>query len=341
MKIKSFLNSERKPIGVLFYCAEQLNIFLTYGIKLLRKFAIWLLFKLLGVQRVSSSTSSQRQPDWQASQTLDDKELQQQLITSGKLPKHVAIIMDGNGRWAEERSMSRAAGHREGIESVRDIVKASSLLGIQCLTLYAFSMENWRRPHTEVNILMDLLYQFLKAEIEELHRNNVRLLTIGKTNALPKNVQKRLVECMELTKDNTGLTLTLALSYSARWDITRAVQMIALDVRRGKLSPEDLTEERFATYLQTHIMPDPDLLIRTSGEMRLSNFLLWEMAYSEIYVTRNLWPDFRRADLYDAISDYTQRERRFGKTSQQIADETNHETHSTYVQRMFNVFRST
>jgi undecaprenyl diphosphate synthase len=274
--------------------------------------------------------------EWHLAQSSDDKQQQLELAASGKLPKHVAIIMDGNGRWAQHRGMNRANGHREGIESVRDIVKASSLLGVQYLTLYAFSMENWRRPQTEVNILMELLSHFLKAETEELHRNGVRLQTIGKTNALPRAVQKQLFESIERTKENTGLTLTLALSYSSRWDITRAVQMLALDVRRGKLSPEDLTEERFASYLQTHTMPDPDLLIRTSGELRLSNFLLWEMAYAEIYVTDKLWPDFRRDALYEAIASYTQRERRFGKTSQQIAEEAPNET---YVQRLLHVFR--
>lgn len=273
---------------------------------------------------------------WEHTQSAEDKEVQHLLSAAGTLPAHIAIIMDGNGRWAEERGLSRTAGHREGIESVRDIVKSSSLLGIQYLTLYAFSMENWRRPHAEVNILMDLLYHFLKAEIDELHENGVRLMTIGKTNALPKNVQKRLHENIERTTSNTGLTLNLALSYSGRWDITRAVQMIALDVRRGKLSPEDLTEDRFAQYLQTSIVPDPDLLIRTSGEMRLSNFLLWEMAYSEMYITKKYWPDFRRADLYQAVLDYVHRERRFGKTSQQVADENSHQT---YLQRIVHALR--
>jgi len=280
---------------------------------------------------------------WSHTQDADDKQCQEALLATGNIPRHLAIIMDGNGRWAEQRGQSRVHGHREGIESVRDIVKASSLLGIQYLTLYAFSMENWRRPQAEVNVLMELLLYYLKNEFDELHRNNVRLQTIGKINALPKNVQKQLYESTEAMKDNTGLTLTLALSYSARWDITRAVQMIALDVRRGKLSPEDLTEERFASYLQTHIMPDPDLLIRTSGELRVSNFLLWEIAYAELYITQTLWPDFRRAQLYEALASYNQRERRFGKTSQQLADEkndeTNHQTQPTYVQRLFHAFR--
>jgi undecaprenyl diphosphate synthase len=277
--------------------------------------------------------------NWVTSQTASDKACQQELLASGKLPKHIAIIMDGNGRWAEEQSLSRTQGHREGINSVRDIVEASSLLGVKYLTLYAFSMENWRRPRPEVNILMDLLLHYLKSELEELNRNNVRLQAIGKLNALPKNVQKQLFECIEAMKDNTGLTLTLALSYSARWDMVRAVQMVALDVRRGKVSPEDITEERFAEYLQTHAMPDPDLLIRTSGELRLSNFLLWEMAYSEIYVTPKYWPGFRRDDLYQAVGDYLKRERRFGKTSQQIATEHSNNDEQTALKRILNVFR--
>ncbi len=274
---------------------------------------------------------------WISKQTAEDREIQQQIIAAGKLPKHIAIIMDGNGRWAVERSLPRVAGHQAGISSVRDIVEAASLTGIQNLTLYAFSMENWRRPRTEVNVLMDLLVRYLREELDEMHRNNIRLQAIGKLNALPKNVQKQLFDSIEIMKNNTGLVLTLALSYSARWDIVRAVQMIALDVRRGKISPEDITEEMFSTYLLTQNMPDPDLVIRTSGEMRLSNFLLWETAYAEIYITDKLWPDFRRNDLYTALFDFIGRERRYGKTSQQIAEENNNEN---YVQRIINAFKS-
>ncbi len=226
--------------------------------------------------------------------------------------------MDGNGRWANEKNLLRLEGHKVGIESVRDIVKASSQLCIEYLTLYAFSLENWKRPVNEVNGLMKLLEHYLKAEIDELHQNNVRIKSIGKFSSLPRTIQKLLIEAQSLTKNNTGLTLTLALSYSGRWDILRAVQLISLDARRGKISPEDITEELFTNYLQTHDLIDPDLLIRTSGEMRLSNFLLWEMAYGEIYISNKYWPEFRRTDLYEAIHNYLNRERRFGHTSAQI-----------------------
>ncbi len=251
-------------------------------------------------------------------QSEDDKIVQEELRASGELPLHVAIIMDGNGRWAEERGFPRAAGHQAGIASVRDATRASRELGLTHLTLYAFSTENWKRPRREVGMLMRLLRKMLHEELEEMYENGVRLNTIGGTNALPKEVQHDLFNAIEKTSTNKGLTLTLALSYSGRWDLVRAMQLLALDVRRGKVSPEDINDEMLSSYLTTSDMPDPDLLIRTSGEVRLSNFMLWELAYSEIYVTKTSWPDFRRADLYEAIREYQKRERRFGMTGAQI-----------------------
>lgn len=267
----------------------------------------------------------------------DIAQMRETLNGSQRLPRHVAAIMDGNGRWAELRSMPRFEGHRAGMESVRSVVKACSQVGIEYLTLYAFSIENWKRPAPEVRFLMSLLESYLKKELEELHENNVRIRTIGKTNALPRGVEKVLQRAIERTSGNDGLTLTLALSYGARWDIQRAMQVIALDVRRGKLSPEDLTETTISEYLQTSYMPDPDLIIRTSGEIRLSNFLLWEAAYAELYVTDTLWPDFRDRDLYAALLEYTQRERRFGKTSAQLGAEQR--TKPTTMERLRNALK--
>jgi undecaprenyl diphosphate synthase len=278
--------------------------------------------------------------DWHIEQELNDKSLQEELIAKANIPNHIAIIMDGNGRWALEQGLSRSKGHKEGIESVRDIVKACSQLGVKFLTVYAFSIENWKRPFAEVEILMDLLEIYLKNEVDELHSNKVRIQTIGKLNSLPKTVQKLLFSAIEKTKKNTGLTLTLALSYGARWDIVRAVQMIALDVRRGVLSPEDINEQNFSQFLSTKGMPDPDLMIRTSGEVRLSNFLLWEVAYGEIYVTDLYWPEFRRNDLYEAIRSYSTRERRFGKTSAQLKKENIKNENETYFKKVINAFKS-
>lgn len=275
--------------------------------------------------------------NWIEDQSKQDKEIQSRIISFGKIPQHVAIIMDGNGRWAQNKGKQRIFGHREGIESVRDIVNAASLIGIKYLTLYAFSIDNWKRPSTEVSGLMKLLEVFLSKEFDELNANNVIIESIGKINALPKNIQKMLKDANEKTRDNTGLTLNLALSYTGRWDISRAMQMIALDVRRGKISPEDLNEEKFSTYLSTATMPDPDLLIRTSGEMRISNFLLWELAYSEIFVSDKLWPEFRREDLYNALTDFAKRERRFGKTSKQIQKETT--DNNSYIKKVFNAIK--
>jgi undecaprenyl diphosphate synthase len=278
--------------------------------------------------------------NWHIEQELNDKNIQQELINSANIPNHIAIIMDGNGRWAEEKGLSRSKGHKEGLESVRDIVKASSTLGVKYLTLYAFSIENWKRPFAEVEVLMSLLEIYLKNEVDELHKNKVRIKTIGKFNSLPKTVQKLLLSAVEKTKNNTGLTLTLALSYGARWDIVRAVQLIALDVRRGNLSPEDINEGNFSQYLSTKDIPDPDLMIRTSGEFRLSNFLLWEVAYGEIYVSNLLFPQFRRNDLYEAIKSYSSRERRFGKTSAQIKNEKKSIENDSYIKKVFNAIKS-
>lgn len=277
---------------------------------------------------------------WNDEISKNDGEFQEKLASCGKLPAHIAVIMDGNGRWALERNKSRVAGHREGIESVREIVKASSQIGIKYLTLYAFSIENWKRPLAEVSGLMKLLEHFLNVELDELHANGVRINSIGKLSSLPKTVQKLLHHAMEKTSENKGLNLTLCLSYSGRWDIVRAVQMIGLDIRRGKVSPEDISEELFTSYLQTNNLPDPDLVIRTSGEMRLSNFLLWEMAYSEIYISNKLWPEFRRGDLYEALTNYVHRERRFGKTSIQLSDESNDESQTmSYLNRIINAVK--
>lgn len=270
--------------------------------------------------------------------STNDHAKQEVLIATQRLPEHVAVIMDGNGRWAQQLGKARVEGHQEGMESVRDIVKASSQLGIKALTLYAFSLENWKRPPLEVRFLMRLLETYLQREVNELHENNVRICTIGKTNALPKGVQKVLQQAIERTSKNSGLVLTLALSYGGRWDLLRAMQMIALDVRRGKVSPEDLTEEAVSGYLQTAHVSDPDLVIRTSGEMRLSNFLLWESAYAELYVTETLWPEFRREQYYKALADYVRRERRFGKTSAQVMGKTTEDNTST-LDRILHVFR--
>lgn len=249
---------------------------------------------------------------------INDLEIQNDLKAYSNLPRHIAIIMDGNGRWALTKNIPRLLGHKEGIESVKEIVRTSSNIGIKYLTLYAFSIENWNRPDDEVNGLMKLLDTFMRSEIDELHKNNVKIHLIGKISSLPKFAQDTLFMATKKTEKNDGLNLVLALSYGARWDIVRAVQLISMDVRRGKLSPEDITEENFPKYLSTNEIPDPDLLIRTSGEFRISNFLLWELAYSEIYITEKLWPKFRKNDLYEALYNFLKRERRFGKTSEQI-----------------------
>lgn len=234
------------------------------------------------------------------------------------LPNHVAIIMDGNGRWAKKRNLPRIAGHRGGIAAVRDIVEVCGELGIEVLTLYTFSTENWRRPRDEVSALMKLLLRTLRNEIDELVQNNVRLMAVGDIRSLPENARQGILWGIEETKQNSGLILNLALSYGGREEIITAVQQIAEEVQQGKLKPEAIDEETIHHHLYTSSLPDPDLLIRTSGEFRISNFLLWQLAYTEIYITDVLWPDFRRKDLYKAIEDYQRRERRFGKVSEQL-----------------------
>lgn len=248
------------------------------------------------------------------------------------MPEHIAIIMDGNGRWAKLKRKPRVFGHQQGVHSVRDIVEACGELGVRYLTLYAFSTENWKRPETEVSTLMRLLVTSLRQEVNKLHDSNVRLVAIGDLTKLPSEAQKELHEAMEKTRTNTGLCLNLALSYSGRWDLVRAVRRIANETRKGKLSPEDIDESIIASHLSTVQLPDPDLLIRTSGEMRLSNFLLWELAYTEFYISQRFWPEFRRADLYEAILSFQTRERRYGQVSEQLDEKKNsrkrHHTHA-------------
>jgi undecaprenyl diphosphate synthase len=240
-----------------------------------------------------------------------------------KLPKHIAVIMDGNGRWAKKKGNPRIFGHRNAVAAVRDIVEASAELGIKYLTLYAFSTENWSRPRTEVDALMSLLVGTINKETKTLLDNNVKLRTIGDIDSLPADVTRHLNEAIEDTSNNTGLNLVLALSYSSRWEIVDAVKKIASDVKEGKIDPADMNSRTFETYLSTAGIPDPELLIRTSGEFRVSNYLLWQIAYTELYFTPTLWPDFRREHLYQAIADYQRRERRFGKISEQIASNIN------------------
>ncbi len=252
------------------------------------------------------------------SNSTEDQKLQEKLKLKGNLPKHIAIIMDGNGRWAKKRGLPRVAGHSEGVKSVRDIVEACAQLGIEYLTLFAFSTENWRRPREEVSTLMKLLLRTLKTETDELHKNNIRLRMIGDFESLPEEVQNQLKEAIKKTENNTRLNLILALSYSGRWDILQAVKKISSDIANKKLRKSEIDENIFKKYLSTSEFPEPDLLIRTSGEMRVSNFLLWEIAYTELYVTETLWPDFRRKELYKAIEDYQKRERKFGLVSEQI-----------------------
>jgi len=239
-------------------------------------------------------------------------------IDKSRLPEHIAIIMDGNGRWAKNQGKFRSFGHESGVLSVKDIVEGCADIGIRYLTIYAFSTENWNRPAEEVNALMELLIATINNETDTLNKNNIRLNAIGDISSLPQQGIDDLKSAMDKTAHNTTCTLTLALSYSAKWEITEAAKSLAKQVQDKKISVEDITEEVFSSHLTTAKMPDPELLIRTSGEHRVSNFLLWQIAYTELYFTEKLWPDFRREDLFEAIVDYQKRERRFGKISEQL-----------------------
>ncbi|HUS00355.1 MAG TPA: isoprenyl transferase [Chitinophagaceae bacterium] len=239
-----------------------------------------------------------------------------------KLPRHIAIIMDGNGRWAKDKGEDRLFGHFHGVESVRNIVEGCAELGVQYLTLYAFSTENWDRPKDEVTGLMELLIDTIRQEVPTLNKNNIRLHVIGNFEMLPPDAKQELDDAIGETKNNTGLNLIMALSYSSRWELTDAVKKIAADVKSNKLNAEDITQDTVKQYLSTANFPDPELMIRTSGEFRISNFLLYQLAYAELYFTDTLWPDFRKENLYEAIIDYQQRERRFGKTAEQLKNNT-------------------
>lgn len=241
-------------------------------------------------------------------------------ININKLPSHVAIIMDGNGRWARQRGLDRIFGHQQGVNALREVIEAAAEIGIKYLTCYAFSTENWGRPDEEVSALMGIMVQSLIKETDTLTKNNIRLIAIGDVDRLADDVRNRLNETIKLTSVSTGLNLVVALSYSSRWEITEAAKKMSADVKKGILLTENISEENFEKYLTTYGIPDPELMIRTSGELRISNFLLWQLAYTELYFTEKLWPDFGKDDLYTAIIDFQKRERRFGKTSEQVLE---------------------
>ena len=239
-------------------------------------------------------------------------------IDTSKLPRHIAVIMDGNGRWAKKYGKPRVYGHRNGVTAVREVTEAAAELGVEYLTLYAFSTENWGRPKIEINALMRLLVETLRKEISTLNENNIRLQAIGDISKLPEKTYHTLLDGIESTRNNTRMTLVLALNYSARWEITKATREIGRDLSMDKIQLQDINEELFSSYLSTANMPDPELLIRTSGENRISNYLLWQIAYAELYFSDLYWPEFRKENLYEAILDYQNRERRFGKISEQV-----------------------
>ncbi|MEI7825396.1 MAG: isoprenyl transferase [Chlorobiaceae bacterium] len=276
----------------------------------------------MALNNVTDFSSTPKTSWFSTKSDVKDIDIQAKLKATCQLPRHIAIIMDGNGRWARLKGKTRIEGHIAGVESVRDIVKSCAQLGIDYLTLFTFSTENWKRPEQEVSALMQLLAKVLGRESRKLHDNNIRLNVIGEMNHLPEKVRTLLIKTMELTKNNNKLMLNIALSYSGQWDLTQACRAIALDVKAGKINAESIDEQLLTSYLSTATIPDPDLLIRTSGEFRISNFMLWQCAYSEIYVTNTLWPDFQRAQLYDAIREFQNRERRFGQTSDQIEKTT-------------------
>lgn len=242
-------------------------------------------------------------------------------LKTGNIPAHVAIIMDGNGRWAQKQGLERSAGHVRGVDTVRTITEIASELGVKFLTLYAFSTENWNRPQQEVDILMNLIVTAIERETPDLIRNNVRLALIGDTSRMPRFAVDRLNQCIADTSVSTGLTLCLAISYSSRWELVDAARRIACKVRDGVMQPDDITAETIQENLSTSFMPDPDLLIRTGGDMRVSNFLLWQIAYSEIYVTDTFWPDFSKLDFCNAVAHFQKRERRFGLTGEQVRNQ--------------------
>ena len=244
-------------------------------------------------------------------------------VNKDNIPNHVAIIMDGNGRWAKQKGKLRVFGHKNGVKAVQATIEASAKIGIKFVTLYAFSTENWNRPKLEVNALMSLLIDTIKNEVKTLNKNKIRLMAIGDLASLPKNAQEKLQTAIDETADNTKMTLVLALSYSAKSEITEAIINIAQQVKAGDLDVESINESIIDNFLYTKEIPDPELMIRTSGEHRISNFLLWQLAYSELYFTPKLWPDFREEDLYDALICYQRRERRFGKTSEQLTENNN------------------
>ena len=244
-------------------------------------------------------------------------------VNKDNIPNHVAIIMDGNGRWAKQKGKLRVFGHKNGVKAVQATIEASAKIGIKFVTLYAFSTENWNRPKLEVNALMSLLIDTIKNEVKTLNKNKIRLMAIGDLASLPKNAQEKLQIAIDDTADNTKMTLVLALSYSAKSEITEAIRNIAQQVKAGDLDVESINESIIDNFLYTKEIPDPELMIRTSGEHRISNFLLWQLAYSELYFTPKLWPDFREEDLYDALICYQRRERRFGKTSEQLTENNN------------------